>query len=55
MILKRFQVNKEDDVVWGKTMENVNKHRHINLVTTEGRKNYLVTEINYRTVKKNFR
>ena len=30
-----------------KTMENVRKHRDINLVTTEARRNYLASEPNY--------
>ena len=34
-----------------KAMKNVRKHRHINLVTTERRKNYLVSEPNYHTTK----
>ena len=38
--------------VFGKTMENVRKHRDIKLVTTEKRRNYLVSEPNYYT--KNF-
>ena len=33
------------------TMENVRKHRDIKLVTTESRRNYLVSEPNYQTVK----
>ena len=33
--------------VFGKTMENVRNHRDIKLVTTEARKNYLVSEANY--------
>ena len=33
----------------GKTVENVRKHRDIKLVTTERRKNYLVSEPNYHT------
>ena len=37
--------------VYGKTMENVRKHRSINLTTTERRKNYLVSEPNYHTTK----
>ena len=32
-------------------MENVRKHIDIKLVTTEGRRNCLVSEPNYRTVK----
>ena len=32
-------------------MENVKKHRDIKLVTTEGRRNYLVSEPNYHTAK----
>ena len=35
--------------VFGKTMENVRKHRNIKPVTTERRKNYFVSEQNYNT------
>ena len=34
-----------------KTMENVRKYRKIKLVTTERRRNYLVSEPNYHTTK----
>ena len=40
-----------NNVVFGKTMENMRKHRDIKLVTTERRKNYLVSEPNYHTTK----
>ena len=36
---------------FGKTMENVRKHRDVKLATTERRRNYLVSEPNYRTTK----
>ena len=32
-------------------MENVRKHRDIKLVTTEARRNYLVSKPNYHTTK----
>ena len=35
--------------VFGKTMENVRKHRDIKLVTTDKRRNRLVLEPNYHT------
>ena len=35
--------------VFGNTMGNVRKHRYIKLVTTEKRRNYLVSEPNYNT------
>ena len=35
----------------GKTIENVRKHRNINLVRTERRRYYLVSELNYHTAK----
>ena len=35
--------------LFGKTMENVRKHRDINLVTIRERKIYLVSEPNYHT------
>ena len=37
--------------VFGKTMENVRKHRDIKLVTTDKRRNQLVSEPNYHTKK----
>ena len=40
-----------NDAVFGKTMENVRKHRDIKLVTTDERRNQLVSEPNYNTTK----
>ena len=37
--------------VFGKTMENVRKHRDIKLVTTDIRRNKLASEPNYHTTK----
>ena len=37
--------------VFGKTMEIVRRHRDIKLVTTDNRRNYLVSEPNYHTTK----
>ena len=37
--------------VFGKTMENVWNHRDIKLVTSENRRNKLVSEPNYHTTK----
>ena len=38
-----------NSALFGKTMENVRKHRDIKLVT-QARRNYLVSEPNYRTI-----
>ena len=55
---KKAKTNFEKDffklmnnAVFGKTMENVRKHRHIKLVKTERRRNYLVSESSYHTIK----
>ena len=37
--------------VFGKTMENVRKHRDAKLVTTDKRRNQLVSEPNYHTTR----
>ena len=37
--------------VFGKTVENVRNHRDIKLVTTDGKRNKLVSEPNYHTTK----
>ena len=37
--------------VFGETMENVRKHRDVKLITTERRRNYLVSKPNYHTTK----
>ena len=41
----------EKHSVFGKTMENVRKHRDIKLVTTDEKRNKLVSEPNYHTTK----
>ena len=48
MILKMI-FNFKNNAVFGKTMENVRKH--IRLLTTGRRRNYLVAEPNYHTTK----
>ena len=40
-----------NNAVFGKTLENVRKHGYIKLVTTERRRNYLLSESNYHTTK----
>ena len=37
--------------VFGKTMENVRKHRDIKLVTTDEKRNQLFSEPNYHAIK----
>ena len=55
---KKAKTNFEKDffklmnnAAFGKTMENVRKHRGVKLVTTERRRNYLMLKSNYHTTK----
>ena len=48
---KKYFFKLMNNSVFGKTMGNVRKHRNIKLVTTERRRNYLVSETNYHTTK----
>ena len=40
-----------NNAVFGKTMENVRKHRDTKLVRTDKRRNQLASEPNYHTIK----
>ena len=40
-----------NNAVFGKTKKKERKHRDIKLVTTDRRRNYLVSEANYHTTK----
>ena len=40
-----------NNAVFGKNMENVKNHRDTKLITTEGGRNYLVSEPNYHSAK----
>ena len=40
-----------NNAVFRKTMENVRKHSDIKVVTTEARRNYVVSELNYHEEK----
>ena len=49
--LKEIFLKLMNNVVFGKTMDNVKKHRDTKLVTTDKRRNQLVSEPNYHTKK----
>ena len=51
MILKKIFFKFLNNAAFGKTVENMRKHRDIKLVTTERRRNYLVSKSNYHTSK----
>ena len=46
---KKYFFKLMNNSVFGETMENMRKHWDMKLVTTEARRNYLVSEPNYHT------
>ena len=50
MILKKDLFKLMNNSVFEKTMENIRKHRDIKLVTTDKKRNKLVSEPNYHTI-----
>ena len=50
MILQKDLFKLRNNAVFRKTMENVRKHRDIKFLTTETRRNDLVSEPNYHTI-----
>ena len=48
---KKYYFKLMNNAVFGKTMENVVKHRDVKLEITNKMRNYLVSEPNYHTTK----
>ena len=55
IILKKTFFKLMNNAVFGKIMKNVRKHSDCKPVTTEGRRNYLVSEPKYYKIKLFFR
>ena len=51
MFLKILEIKLMNNRVFGKTFQNVRKHRDIKLVTSDKRRNQLIIEPNYHTTK----
>ena len=48
---EKYFLKLMNNAIFGKSMENLRKHRDIKLATTERKRNYLVSEPNFHATK----
>ena len=51
IIFRKTFLKLRNNAIFGRTLENMRKHRNIKFVTTERNRNYLISEPNYHTTK----
>ena len=51
IIFRKTFLKLRNNAIFGRTLENMRKHRNIKFVATERNRNYLISEPNYHTTK----